>query len=74
MKTKIGIIMLTLMFAFSLVSAVDYSSCPMGGTYGMMSGGYGLGSMLFGWVTYLLVIGLIIAGIYWLIKSANKHK
>ncbi len=60
--------------SLSTISAVDYSACPMGGTYGMMSGGYGIGSMLFSWITYLLVIGLIIAGIYWLVKSANRKE
>ena len=75
MKIKIGITLLALMFAFNLVSAADYSSCPMGGgTYGMMSGGYGSGFMLFGWVTYILIIVLIISPIYFLVKSANRKK
>ena len=43
----------------------------------MMSGygsnyGFGSGMMILGWITYLLVIILIISAIYWLIKSANK--
>ena len=55
-----------------VVSAADgYSGCPMGG---MMSGGYGQGMMLLGWLTYLLFIALIVAAIYWLIKTANKKK
>ena len=61
--------------SLTFISAADYSSCPMGGsTYGMMSGGYGSGFMLFGWVTYILVIALIVSAIYWLVKSANKKK
>lgn len=45
--------------------------CTMGG---MMYGQYGLGLGILGWITSLLVIGLLAAGIYWLIKSANKKK
>jgi len=43
--------------------------CSMGG---MMYGQYGLGLGILSWVTSLLVISLIVAAIYWLIKSANK--
>ncbi|MBI2662827.1 hypothetical protein HYX11_05195 [Candidatus Woesearchaeota archaeon] len=64
--------------AISLVSAVDPSACPgLGyGGYGMMGmmagyGGYGAG-MLLSWVLYLAILALIIAGIYWLVTSANK--
>lgn len=51
----------------------------IGGYGGMMSrysmmGGYGYGAMFFGWITWILVIALIIAAIYWLIKSANAKK
>ena len=48
-----------------------YGSCPIGG---MMYGQYGLGMGILGWLTTLAVLGLIGAGIYWLIKSANKKK
>ncbi|MDP2925086.1 MAG: hypothetical protein Q8N99_01815 [Nanoarchaeota archaeon] len=40
---------------------------------GMMYGNYP-GFAILGWITYILFIGLIIAGIYWLIKSANKKR
>ncbi len=40
--------------------------------YQMMYGGYGLGLGILSWLTSLLVIGLLVAAIYWLIKSANK--
>jgi hypothetical protein len=50
---------------------VDYGVCPMGG---MMYGNYGSGFMILSWITYLLVITLVIAAIYWLIKSANKKR
>lgn len=74
MKTKKTIILASLVFiyALSMVSAA-YTD----GSCGMMSGltgSYGSGMMIFSWITYLLVIGLIIAAIYWLIKSANKKK
>ena len=54
-----------------IVSAQEYN-CPMGGYGGMMSGVYGYGGIFFGWIIGLLIIALIIAVIYWLIKSANK--
>ena len=36
--------------------------------------GYGYNMMFFGWITWILIIALIIATIYWLIKTANKKK
>jgi len=40
---------------------------------GMMYGGnYGYGMMFFGWIIWILFIALIIAAIYWLVKSANR--
>lgn len=57
----------------AIISAQEQYNCPMNGgmMYGLY-GGYGTGMMFFSWITYLLVIALIIAGIYWLIKNANK--
>jgi len=46
-------------------------NCPIGG---MMYGQYGLGNGILSWTLSLLAIGLMAAGIYWLIKSANKKK
>jgi len=45
-------------------------NCPMFG----INSNYGFGNGILSWVISLLVIGLIGAGIYWLIKSANKKK
>ena len=51
-----------------------------GGMMGMMNmmggyyNGYGSGMMFLVWLTYLLIIALIVAAIYWLIKSANRKK
>ena len=63
--------------AIGLASAVDPLACPgLGyGGYGMMSGygGYGIGTLL-SWILYLAILALIIAGIYWLVKSASKKK
>ncbi len=51
---------------FNLVSAETQSyNCPMGG-YGV-----GVFGSTFSGILYLLIIVLIIAAIYWLIKSAN---
>lgn len=51
----------------------------MGGMMGMMNmmtgyGGYGGGTIFLGWITYLLTIALMIAGIYWLVKTANRKR
>lgn len=58
----------------AFISAQAYN-CPMGGgmMYGLY-GGYGGGMMIFAWILYILVIVLIGAAVYWLIKSANKNK
>ncbi len=59
----------------SMISAQETYNCPMGG--GMMYGiygGYGTGMMFLSWITYILFIVLIVAGIYWLVKNANKRK
>jgi uncharacterized membrane protein len=40
--------------------------------YQMMSGGYGFGFGILSWITSLLFIALIVAAIYWLVKSANR--
>jgi hypothetical protein len=41
---------------------------------GMMYGQYGAGALVFSWIISLAVIALIVAAIYWLIKSANRRK
>ena len=48
----------------------------MGGMMNMMTGygGYNAGAVLLGWITYLLTIALMIAGIYWLVKTANRRR
>ncbi len=57
-----------------IISAQQQYNCQIGGIGGMMYGGYGSGFMILGWITYLAVLALIIVGVYWLIKSANKRK
>jgi hypothetical protein len=43
-------------------------NCPMfSGSFGYS--GFGIGIY---WITFILFIGLLIAGIYWLIKNAGK--
>ena len=77
-KIGLGSILAVFLFSITLVSAQQEYNCPMGGMmsgYGnMMYGGYGSGTMIFGWVLSILVIALIAAAIYWLIKSANRRK
>lgn len=63
---------LSLLTSIGIVSAQGDYGCGMMGNW--MVGGYGSGMMFLGWITYLLVIALIIAGIYWLIKNANRKK
>ena len=72
MKKIIYLILPLLILATAFVSA-DMDDCPMnGGTgYGVYNP-YGLGMGVFGWITSLTVLGLVAAGMYWLIKSANK--
>ena len=65
-----GIIALILTgLASVLADPDDFFGCSMGG---MMYGAYGPGMAIFGWISWILVIALIIAGIYWLIKSADS--
>ena len=40
--------------------------------YGYMMGGGGGGMMLFAWITYILVITLLVLGIAALVKYINK--
>jgi uncharacterized membrane protein len=42
--------------------------------YQMIYGGYGFGFAILSWITSLLFIALIVAVIYWLVKSANRKK
>lgn len=42
----------------------------MGGSYGSYNSGF----VVISWVTYILMIILIVSAIYWLIKSANRRK
>ncbi|MDD5193508.1 MAG: hypothetical protein PHF67_02885 [Candidatus Nanoarchaeia archaeon] len=61
--------------SMAVVSAqTEYYDCPMGGMMYGLYGNYGSGFALLSWITFILFIGLIIAAIYWLIKSANKNK
>lgn len=56
--------------------SMGYGTDGMMGMMQMMTGysGYGWGIMALGWITYLLVIALIIAAVYWLIKTANRKR
>ena len=62
----------------------QFTAVNNGGTGGMMGmmnmmtgsgyGGYNSGTVLLSWLTYLLTIALMIAGIYWLVKTANRKR
>ena len=57
------------------MAEVADAECKMVYACGMMQGlygGCGSGIMALSWFSWLLVIGLIISGIYWFIKSAGK--
>jgi hypothetical protein len=43
-------------------------NCQMAG----INSGYSFGNGILSWVISFLIIGLLIAGIYWFVKSANK--
>ena len=72
-KLFIGMTIALLLGVF-MAAAQEYD-CSMGGgmMYGLY-GGYGSGMMLLSGITWFLVIALVIAAIYWLVKSANKKK
>ncbi|MBS3078729.1 hypothetical protein J4218_01275 [Candidatus Pacearchaeota archaeon] len=69
----IGIVVILVVIFLLGIFGSGYGMMNSG--YGMMgglNGGYGYGMMAFGWITWILIIALIIAAIYWLIKTANK--
>ena len=69
---KTNLILVSLIVLIGLTGFISADAgCGMGG---MMYGTYGGTGMFFGWIFYLLIIALVIAAIYWLIKSANRRK
>ncbi len=70
---KTNLILLGLVILTGLVGVASANMMGDGYGGGMMYGGYGGTWMIFGWIFYLLIITLIIAAIYWLIKSANSR-
>ena len=78
-EMKTNRLILTIVSIFSLVSLVfaadtDNLAGYCGGMMSGLYGGYGTSFMLVSWIFYIAIIGLIIAGIYWMIKSANSKK
>jgi len=68
---------LAILVSLSLIANIsalenNADSCPMGGVMYGFNGGYGSGAMILSWTFSILFIVLIIAGVYWLIKSANQ--
>lgn len=72
MKQKIILVFLSIILASALVSAVDYSNCPMGGMMSGFYGGYGYGMMIFSWLFGVLTIIALVLAIIWLYKQINK--
>lgn len=67
-KNLLMVILVAFLFDISLVAA------HMGESHGeMIDEAYGGTGMISGWILYLLIIALIIATIYWLIKFANSR-
>ncbi len=62
----IGILLILIAALFGLGGFYNYNM------YGMMRGFYGYGIMFFSWIINLFIIGLLAAGIYWLIKSSER--
>ncbi|MBS3078738.1 hypothetical protein J4218_01320 [Candidatus Pacearchaeota archaeon] len=69
-KTSILIFIIVISIV-SVFAEQAYTPQTCGGINGMMSGYYGSGFVIIGWITYILVILLIIAGIYWLFTNAK---
>jgi len=59
---------ITFLFLITIISAQPIYSQGCG----MYYGNYGLGIMLLSYLAFILFIGLMISGIYWLIKSSNR--
>jgi uncharacterized membrane protein len=72
-KTSILILIILISIA-NVIADPEYAQQTCGGINGMMSGYYGQGYIILGWITYILVILLIIAGIYWLFTNAKRRK
>jgi hypothetical protein len=77
MTTKLLSIFIFVLFRLTLVSAQSYGNCPMGSFGGVMygfSGEYGTTTMLFSWLTGILIIVALILLILWLLNQINKNK
>jgi len=77
MKNKILAGLASLLSLITLVAADagdEYGCGMMGGVGGMMTGVYGTGGMLFGWLFSILVLVVLILLIAWLIKQIQKKQ
>jgi len=66
-----GLFIFAILLAFTGLASADVNDSGCSG-WGMMSGNYGLGFGLFGWVFSILVLIAIILLIIWLIKQIQK--
>lgn len=70
---KTSILILIILISIANVFADPATSQTCNGV-NMMSGYYGPGYLILGWITYILIILLIIAGIYWLLTNTKRRK
>ncbi|MBS3095165.1 hypothetical protein J4231_00630 [Candidatus Woesearchaeota archaeon] len=70
-----GILMASVAMAIAAFASIAYADLGFGGCNmgGMMYGNYGPSALIFGWLNYVLIIALVVAAIYWLVKSAKKR-
>jgi len=64
--------LIPLLLAISFISFISAAPNDGYGMWGMMSGSYGLGMGIFGWVFAVLVFVLLVLLIVWLIKQIQK--
>jgi len=68
---KISLFLISSISLLSLASAqVTNNNC--GGFGGMMTGTYGYGGMLFGWIFGILGVAALVLLIFWLFKQVQK--
>ena len=72
MKTKINLIGMVVFLAGFVSAHTGEDDFSHHGMFGMMSGSYGMGWGLFGWVFNLLILTALVLLIVWLIKKIQE--
>jgi hypothetical protein len=60
------------MFVFSILVLASVSADTGEYSHGMMSGSYGFGGMIFGWIIGFLFVVVLVLLIVWLTKQIQK--